>query len=209
MSDRDAYAGGTSSAGGGGAMSVEEAKRVLEAYEGSMKHKSKKRKKDSKDKEKEKEKDRKKDKKSISKKKSKKSSKDGKDGKSKKGSKRKRERDSSSSDGSDSSGSESEGAGKDKEKGKEKGKEKATGGFTDLVADTPPPPDYQVEEISKDDYYLKNHEFSMWLRMTTGKYFTELVAEETRRLFDDFVVKWNAKELPYAIYQGVTISGRR
>lgn len=35
--------------------------------------------------------------------------------------------------------------------------------------DVPPPPDYEPERISADDYFLKNHEFSAWLKSSQGK----------------------------------------
>jgi hypothetical protein len=35
--------------------------------------------------------------------------------------------------------------------------------------DVPPPPDYEPERISADDYFLKNHEFSAWLKSSKGK----------------------------------------
>jgi hypothetical protein len=42
-----------------------------------------------------------------------------------------------------------------------------------------------------------------------GVFFTDLLAEETRSLFKDFVVEWNARRLPARLYEGVTLAGRR
>jgi uncharacterized phage-associated protein len=41
------------------------------------------------------------------------------------------------------------------------------------------------------------------------QYFTELVAEEARRLFDEFVQVWNEGKLTMRLYKGITVHGRR
>jgi hypothetical protein len=135
--------------------------------------------------------------------------------------------------------------------------------------DVPPPPGFAIEPLSADDYFLKNHEFSAWLKSAKGKvhppafkpppmlscvlscvvakqpysryrcsrrgshraqgsprrrvashitrvvvggavqFFTELLADDARRLFDDFVVTWNLGQLTLRMYRGITVHGRR
>lgn len=41
----------------------------------------------------------------------------------------------------------------------------------------------QIEQISADDYFAKNAEFTAWLRDERGKFFNEMDADETRALF--------------------------
>lgn len=41
------------------------------------------------------------------------------------------------------------------------------------------------------------------------QYFTELVAEEARRLFNEFVEVWNQGKLTMRLYKGITVHGRR
>ena len=41
------------------------------------------------------------------------------------------------------------------------------------------------------------------------QYFTELVAEEARRLFNEFVEVWNQGKLTMRLYNGITVHGRR
>lgn len=55
----------------------------------------------------------------------------------------------------------------------------------------PQPP--QIVQISADDYFAKNAEFSTWLLEAKQRYFSDLSTEESRALFDnDFVPAWNA-----------------
>lgn len=68
-----------------------------------------------------------------------------------------------------------------------------------------------VQPLSSDDYFLRNIEFSSWLRSTTGQFFTELTSQEARQQFEHFVARWNARQLParYYVEGGITASGRR
>ena len=61
----------------------------------------------------------------------------------------------------------------------------------------------QAEEISEDDYFSRNPEFSSWLTAEKGHYFNSLTADESRELFAKFVTRWNAKKLPAKYYAGV------
>mmetsp|Transcript_24697 Transcript_24697/g.46800 ORF Transcript_24697/g.46800 Transcript_24697/m.46800 type:complete len:257 (-) Transcript_24697:287-1057(-) len=81
--------------------------------------------------------------------------------------------------------------------------------LVDAADELPPPAEYEVERISSDDYFQKNHEFSAWLKATRGKFFTELMADETRLLFEEFKEAWNSKQLPMKMYKGITVQGRR
>ena len=195
------------SPGGGGSdaqMSVAEAKAFLErAGVKSKKHKKEKKSK--------KEKKGKKEKKKRKEKKAKKAKKDKKD---------KESSSSSSSDSdSDSDGGEGGGGGGggggrprqwksgdlQKGSGKKWDKDKKDKGEWGK----PPGPEVQVEPIAEDDYYLKNHEFAAWLKHARGTFFTDLLAEDARRLFKEFVVEWNARRLAAKLYEGITVAGRR
>ena len=67
----------------------------------------------------------------------------------------------------------------------------------------------QVNSISEDDYFAKNAEFTTWLKEQRQLFFNDLSAEETRRLFAEFVEAWNARRLPAKLYAGVTGSAMR
>lgn len=58
-------------------------------------------------------------------------------------------------------------------------------------------------QISEDDYFSRNPEFSAWLSAEKGKFFNQLTAEESRALFAKFVSRWNGKKLPAKYYAGV------
>ncbi len=62
---------------------------------------------------------------------------------------------------------------------------------------------WQAGQISEDDYFSRNPEFSSWLTAEKGQYFNQLTAEESRELFAKFVSRWNAKKLPAKYYAGV------
>ena len=100
------------------------------------------------------------------------------------------------------SGNIQKGGGSGGKKGDKKDKDKDGWG-------KPPGPDVSVEPIAEDDYFLKNHEFAAWLKHAQGVFFTDLLAEDARKLFKDFVVEWNARRLPAKLYEGVTVAGRR
>lgn len=52
------------------------------------------------------------------------------------------------------------------------------------------------ETISVDDYHSRYKEFSSWLVSSKGIYFNDLMADESRRLFKEFVKAWNAGKVP-------------
>ena len=43
----------------------------------------------------------------------------------------------------------------------------------------------QIDHINKDDYFVKNAEFTTWLREHRSKFFNELDSNETRALFGE------------------------
>ncbi|KAI6030982.1 hypothetical protein EDC04DRAFT_3142445 [Pisolithus marmoratus] len=53
-----------------------------------------------------------------------------------------------------------------------------------------------VSPISESDYFLKNSEFSIWLKDEKGKYFGELSGERARSYFRKFVKAWNRGKPP-------------
>ena len=89
-----------------------------------------------------------------------------------------------------------------------KGKDKKSKNKDDAWGE-PPGKDFDVDPISEDDYFMKNHEFAAWLKHVHGVYFTDLLAEKARTLFKDFVEEWNGRRLPRSVYEGVTVTGRR
>ena len=166
----------------GPAMTVDQAKALLQREGLSTKSKAKKRKKE------------------------KRSGKDARGKKEKRGKKKRRRRDgsdsgdSSSDDSGDSVRSDDDRRGKKKPrrwnaasvaKAREAGEKNAEWG-------SPPGPDALVEPVSEDDYYLKNREFSVWLKHERSVYFTDLLAAD-------------ARALPATFYEegGVSASGRR
>lgn len=64
------------------------------------------------------------------------------------------------------------------------------------------------KELSNDDYYSKNNEFSTWLKEERGIFFSDLSSEEARKLFSRFVKDWNNQKLQSRYYEGIT-SGPR
>ncbi|KIJ39935.1 hypothetical protein M422DRAFT_32535 [Sphaerobolus stellatus SS14] len=60
-----------------------------------------------------------------------------------------------------------------------------------------------IEPISEDDYFLKNAEFSRWLRVEKGKYFNELRSDKTRSYFRKFVKAWNRGKLADDLYSPI------
>lgn len=52
------------------------------------------------------------------------------------------------------------------------------------------------ETISVDDYHSRYKEFSSWLVSSKRIYFNDLMADESRRLFKEFVKAWNAGKVP-------------
>ena len=64
------------------------------------------------------------------------------------------------------------------------------------------------QELSTDDYFLKNNEFSMWLKEEKDVFFSDLSSESARQLFADFVKVWNKQKLESKYYEGIA-SGPR
>ena len=63
--------------------------------------------------------------------------------------------------------------------------------------------DVQAGQLSEDDYFSRNPEFSTWLVAEKGRHFNQLTAEESRELFAKFVSRWNSKKLPAKYYAGL------
>ena len=152
-------------------------------------------------------------------KKEKRSGKDARRRKEKRGKKKRRRRDGSDSEGSSSDDSSDSGSSDDDRRGKKKPRRWTAASFAKVREDgeksaewgSPPGPDALVEPVSEDDYYLKNREFSVWLKHERSVYFTDLLAANARAAFKDFVKAWNARALPATFYKegGVSASGRR
>ena len=152
-------------------------------------------------------------------KKEKRSGKDARRRKEKRGKKKRRRRDGSDSEGSSSDDSSDSGSSDVHRRGNEKPRRWAAASFAKARDDgeknaewgSPPGPDARVEPASEDDYYLKNREFSVWLKHERSVYFTDLLAADARAAFKDFVKAWNARALPATFYKegGVSASGRR
>lgn len=60
----------------------------------------------------------------------------------------------------------------------------------------------QIDKISSDSYFVRNPEFTAWLRDERGKYFNDLPTIEARELFEGFVDEWNKRKLKRQYYQG-------
>jgi hypothetical protein len=59
-----------------------------------------------------------------------------------------------------------------------------------------------VTPIAEDDFFLRNAEFSTWLREARGTFFGELASDASKALFAEFVSLWNAGRLPEKFYRG-------
>ncbi|KAJ8570191.1 hypothetical protein K7X08_006768 [Anisodus acutangulus] len=66
----------------------------------------------------------------------------------------------------------------------------------------------KFEELSKDDYFSKNNEFSTWLKDKKKLFFSDLSSEAARDLFSDFVKDWNKGKLDSQYYEGITTAPR-
>ncbi|EPS60402.1 hypothetical protein M569_14403, partial [Genlisea aurea] len=66
----------------------------------------------------------------------------------------------------------------------------------------------KFEEISNDDYFSKNNEFSTWLKRERKLYFSDLSSDSARALFSEFVSEWNKRELDDRYYDGITTGPR-
>eukprot|EP00249_Psilotum_nudum_P010379 c22500_g1_i1 orf=338-1381(-) len=65
-----------------------------------------------------------------------------------------------------------------------------------------------VKELTEEDYYEKNKEFSTWIKEERGMYFSSLSSDETRKGFREFVQAWNTGSLPKKYYEGVESAPR-
>ncbi|XP_068657438.1 style cell-cycle inhibitor 1-A [Aristolochia californica] len=64
------------------------------------------------------------------------------------------------------------------------------------------------EEISSNDYFSKNNEFSTWLKEEKGIFFSDLSSDDARKLFSRFVKDWNRQKLPSRYYEGIKTGPR-
>lgn len=62
--------------------------------------------------------------------------------------------------------------------------------------------------LTEEDYYEKNKEFSAWLKQEHELYFSNLSADDARRLFMDFVQAWNSGKLSEKLYSGIQSTTR-
>ena len=60
----------------------------------------------------------------------------------------------------------------------------------------------QIENISSESYFMRNPEFTAWLRDEKGKFFNDLPSVEAREMFEDFVLDWNSRKLKRKYYRG-------
>ena len=64
------------------------------------------------------------------------------------------------------------------------------------------------KELSDADYFLKNNEFSTWLKDEKDTFFSDLSSESARKLFAKFVKRWNDKKLDSKYYNGIATAQR-
>ncbi|KAG9438911.1 hypothetical protein H6P81_019076 [Aristolochia fimbriata] len=67
---------------------------------------------------------------------------------------------------------------------------------------------YDLEEISTNDYFSKNNEFSTWLKQEKDIFFSDLSSDEARKLFSRFVKDWNRQKLQSHYYEGIKTGPR-
>ncbi|XP_047939776.1 style cell-cycle inhibitor 1-B isoform X2 [Salvia hispanica] len=65
-----------------------------------------------------------------------------------------------------------------------------------------------IQELTDDDYFSKNNEFSTWLKEEKRKFFADLSSEAARSLFKEFVAEWNSQELEPHYYDGIATAPR-
>ncbi|KAK8971410.1 hypothetical protein KSP40_PGU014912 [Platanthera guangdongensis] len=63
--------------------------------------------------------------------------------------------------------------------------------------------DAGFKELSDEDYFSRNNEFSTWLKEERGLYFSDLSSEAARDLFSSFVKAWNRHKLQPQYYKGI------
>lgn len=66
----------------------------------------------------------------------------------------------------------------------------------------------KIQELTDEDYFAKNNEFSTWLKEEKHKFFADLSSEAARSLFSEFVADWNNKELEPQYYEGIATAPR-
>lgn len=64
------------------------------------------------------------------------------------------------------------------------------------------------KDLSEDDYFSKNNEFSTWLKEEKGVFFSDLSSEGARKLFSKFVKDWNSHKLDSRYYEGIASAAR-
>ncbi|KAI3905619.1 hypothetical protein MKX01_036528 [Papaver californicum] len=64
------------------------------------------------------------------------------------------------------------------------------------------------KELSKEDYFAKNNEFSTWLKEEKRKFFSDLSSEASHDLFLDFIKVWNKGKLEERYYKGISTAPR-
>lgn len=62
---------------------------------------------------------------------------------------------------------------------------------------------HDFQELSNDDYFLKNNEFATWLKEEKRVFFSDLSSESAREMFTDFVKAWNDQKLESKYYEGI------
>jgi hypothetical protein len=67
----------------------------------------------------------------------------------------------------------------------------------------------QFDAITADDYFIRNQEFTTWLKDSERISFNNLSTEESHELFDKFVETWNNGKLPRRYYAGLAATTRR
>ncbi|MCL7044733.1 hypothetical protein MKW94_019764 [Papaver nudicaule] len=64
------------------------------------------------------------------------------------------------------------------------------------------------EELSKEDYFVRNNEFSTWLKEEKRIFFSSLSSEASHDLFLDFIKVWNKGKLEERYYKGISTAPR-
>lgn len=67
---------------------------------------------------------------------------------------------------------------------------------------------YNFQELSNDDYFLKNNEFATWLKEEKDVFFSDLSSESAREMFSSFVKAWNNQTLESRYYEGIVTGPR-
>jgi hypothetical protein len=70
------------------------------------------------------------------------------------------------------------------------------------------PSKIKFQELSNDDYFSKNNEFSTWLKEEKNVFFSDLSTETARDRFSQFVKAWNSQQLKSRYYEGIETGPR-